>query len=120
MHFNKSVNYAIRGIVHTFHTERNFRIECFVGLLVFILSFILHMREYEKIILAMMIAFVLVLELLNTTIEIFLDLLKPRLSPHVELVKDIMAGAVLFASMGSIIVGIIIFVPYIVELWFLK
>lgn len=106
----------MRGIEYTYSHERNFRIQFFVGSMVMILSFIFQMKAYEKIILAMMIAFVLVLELLNTTIEMFLDLLKPRLSPQVELVKDIMAGAVLLASIGSLVVGSIVFVPYIIEL----
>ncbi len=118
MIIGKSVRYAIRGISYTYAHERNFRIQFFVGTLVVVLSFLLQMKAYEKIILAMMIAFVLVLELLNTTIEMFLDLLKPRLSPQVELVKDIMAGAVLLASIGSLIVGCIVFIPYIIELIF--
>lgn len=116
MRLGKSFVYALKGIVYTFRNEANFRIQCVLGLLILIASFILNMRTYEKITLAMMVAFVMVLELLNTTIEMFLDLLKPRLSPQVEMVKDIMAGAVLLASIGSIIVGTIIFVPYIVEL----
>ncbi len=116
MRLQKSLAFATKGIMYTFRNEVNFRIQCFVGLFILIISFVLHMRVYEQIILAMMIAFVMVLELLNTTIEMFLDLLKPRLSPHVEMVKDIMAGAVLIASIGSIIVGAIIFIPYIVEL----
>lgn len=116
MLFGKSIRYALRGIGYTYNNERNFRIQVFVGALVLGLSFLFQTQAYEKIILAMMIAFVLVLELLNTTIEMFLDLLKPRLSPQVELVKDIMAGAVLLASIGSLIVGCIIFIPYIIEL----
>ena len=52
----------------------------------------------------------------HLTTKVFLDLLKPRLSPQVETVKDIMAGAVLLASIGSVIVGAIIFIPYIVPL----
>ncbi len=116
MRFDKSVGFASKGIAYAFRHERNFRIQCFVGLLVIVSSFVLDMRTYEKIILAMMVAFVLVLELMNTTIEMFLDLLKPRLNYQVELVKDIMAGAVFIAALGSIIVGCIIFFPYIVEL----
>ena len=115
MQLGKSFLYASKGIIYTFRHEKNFRIQCFVGSLIFIIAFLFQMKVYEKIILAMMIAFVMVLELLNTTIEIFLDLLKPRLSPHVEIVKDIMAGAVLLASLCSIIVGVIIFIPYIIE-----
>lgn len=116
MSLYKSFFYAGKGIVHTFKNEVNFRIQCVLGILIMGTAFLLNMKEYEKIILAMMIAFVMVLELLNTTIEIFLDLLKPRMSPHVASVKDIMAGAVLLASVGSVIVGVIIFSPYIVEL----
>lgn len=116
MRLGKSFYYALKGIAYTFRHEANFRIQSVFGILILVTAFILQMKTYEKITLAMMIAFVMVLELLNTTIEMFLDLLKPRLSPQVETVKDIMAGAVLLASIGSIIVGIIIFIPYIVEL----
>lgn len=116
MRLSKSFFYAIKGIVYTFRHEANFRIQCFLGILILVAAFLFHMRSYEKITLAIAIAFVMVLELLNTTIEMFLDLLKPRLSPQVETVKDIMAGAVLLASIGSIVVGAIIFIPYIIEL----
>lgn len=116
MRLGKSVLYALRGIVYTYKHEVNFRIQCFFGLIVLVFAFTLHMRTYEKIILSMMIAFVLVLELFNTTIEMFLDLLKPRLSPQVELVKDIMAGAVLLSVIGSLVVAGIIFTPYFIEL----
>lgn len=116
MRIGKSVLYALRGIGYTYRNEVNFRIQVFFGLIVFFLSFVLQMKVSEKIILVMMIAFVLVLELINTTIEMFLDLLKPRLSPQVEMVKDIAAGAVLLASVGSFVVGCIIFIPYIIEL----
>ncbi len=111
-----SFKYAIRGIRYVFTHEVNFRIQCVLGLFVLIAAFLLGLRGYEKIILAMMIAFVLVLELLNTTIEMFLDLLKPRMNPQVAGVKDIIAGAVLIAALGSIVVGIIVFAPYIIEL----
>ena len=52
----------------------------------------------------------------NTTIERFLDVLKPRLDIHVKVLKDIMAGVVFLASFGSIVVGVMIFYPYIFEL----
>lgn len=117
MKFLGSFVYAFRGIAYVYRHESNFRVQCFTGLVILIASFIFDMRGYERIILAMMIAFVLVLELLNTTIEMFLDLLKPRLSPQVESVKDIMAGAVLLASLGSLFVGVVIFIPYVIELF---
>jgi diacylglycerol kinase len=53
--------------------------------------------------------FVLVLELLNTSIEHLVDLVKPRLNEYVKEVKDVMAGAVLLASVFAVIIGAVIF-----------
>ena len=55
---------------------------------------------------------VLVLELLNSSIERLVDLAKPRLHEEAGTIKDLMAGAVLLASMVAVIVGILIFWPY--------
>ena len=49
-------------------------------------------------------------------LEKFLDLVKPRLHYHVEVIKDVMAAAVLLASFGSVIIGLFIFIPHLVEL----
>jgi diacylglycerol kinase (ATP) len=45
------------------------------------------------------------------------DILKPRVHPYAQLIKDIMAAAVLIASGGAIVIGVIIFFPYIKELF---
>ena len=64
-----------------------------------------------------MIFFVLVMELFNTILERVVDILKPRVHPYAQLIKDIMAATVLIASIGAIVVGITIFYPYIKELF---
>ncbi len=71
----------------------------------------------EAIVLTMMIVFVLVLEVVNTIFEKFVDILKPRLHNYVGIIKDMMAAAVLLAAVGAVAVAIMVFLPYCLELW---
>ena len=73
----------------------------------------LPLKESEQLLIVVMVFMVLVVELLNTAIERFIDLLKPRLHHYAKTVKDVMAGAVFLTSFCAVIVGLIIFLPYI-------
>lgn len=81
--------------------------------LVILLMIIFPLRTLERIALSLVIAFVLVLELINTIIEKIVDILKPRIHHYVEIIKDMMAAAVLIASIGALVVGLLIFWPYL-------
>src|SRR3989339_1176055 len=111
--FQSFVN-AWRGIVFTFRHEQNFRVQLLFSVIVVIGMFLFHLRSYERIVVLLLIILVIVLELVNTTIDKFLDLMKPRLHTHVEVIKDVMAAAVLIASVGALIIGCIIFIPHII------
>jgi len=63
---------------------------------------------------------VLVLELINSTVERIMDFLGPDQDEKVRIIKDLMAAIVLLAGLAAIIVGIIIFYPYILGFWFKK
>lgn len=67
-------------------------------------------------ILILVIAIVLVLELINTSIEAVVDLASPRKSKLAKIAKDVAAAAVLISSLGALVVGIILFGPKIVSL----
>ena len=67
---------------------------------------------WQAVALLLLIVFVLSLELINSILERFVDVFKPRIHPMVEEIKDLMAGAVLIASLGALLVGLLIFVPY--------
>ncbi|MDD2656516.1 MAG: diacylglycerol kinase [Patescibacteria group bacterium] len=116
MKLKKSFFYALKGITYTFRREQNFRIEVIIAVLVIAFMFFLGLRNSEKIVVLLLVTFILTLEMFNTIIERFLDLLKPRLDSQVKLLKDIMAGVVFLASVGSLVIGCMIFYPYIVEL----
>jgi len=114
----KSFKYAFRGLKYALKNEQNFQIEILVGILVVILMFLFPTRALEKIALFIVIFAVLVIELINTIFERIVDILKPRVHPYAQLVKDIMAAAVLLSSAGAVVIGVIIFWPYIKELFF--
>lgn len=109
----KSARHAIRGFSETFKVEGNFRIEVVVGLIVLVASFILPLSQLERMIVILVVASVLVLELLNSALERIIDTLSPRIDVLAGVVKDILAAAVLLMSIVSIIIGIIIFYPYL-------
>lgn len=114
-----SFYFACKGIKYVFRNEQNFRIQIAVGLLVILLMLLLSVKIWEAIILILLITLVLVLELINTIFEKIIDLLKPRLHNYVEIIKDMMSAAVLLSAVGSGIIGLLIFVPYLIDL-FLK
>ncbi len=53
-------------------------------------------------------------EALNTALELLTDLVSPEFHPLAGRAKDAAAGGVLIAAVGSVIVGAIVFVPYVV------
>lgn len=110
--FFRSLRYALSGFRFVWR-ENNFKIQTLIGLLVIVLMFVFHLSRLEKVALLICIVSVLVLESLNTIFEHLSDLLKPRLHDYVKIIKDIMAATVLITSLGAVIVGLIIFWPYI-------
>lgn len=112
----RSVTHAVRGLRYTFRHEENFQIELVAAIFVFALMYIVGVTSEEKSFLIFAIMLVLVLELVNTSVERIVDLLKPRVHPYVRVVKDTMAAAVLVAAVSSVMVGAIIFVPYFLRM----
>ncbi len=105
--------HAFRGIGIALKTERSFRIQTAAALLVVIATLIIPLTRTERAILLVAIGAVLVLELLNSTVERMVDLFKPRLHPYVRDIKDLMAAAVLLASFFALIIGVHILMPYV-------
>lgn len=113
----KSFKYAVKGLQYVFKNEQNFRFQIYTAMLVFVAAGVLHLRKHEIIVVSLLVMFVLILELLNTVIERFVDVMKPRLSLQIEIVKDIMAAIVLCASLFSLVIGFYIFIPYLLEIF---
>ncbi|KPJ85800.1 hypothetical protein AMJ57_01660 [Parcubacteria bacterium SG8_24] len=113
----KSFSYAFKGLTQVAREEQNFRIQLFVAGLVVVLMFAFGLGGTEKALLTLAIVLVLVLELTNSIFERMTDVLKPRLHQYVREIKDIMAGTVLVASFGALLIGVLIFWPYVARLF---
>lgn len=110
--FLASLHAATRGIRAVIQEEQSFRVQLVAALGVFILITVMHLAIWEKVALAMMAVLVLVLELFNTVFERLIDMMKPRLHPYIGAIKDILAGAVLIASIGALVIGAVILWPH--------
>ena len=113
----RSFRYAFRGISSTFKREQTFRIQLIAALFVIALMFVFPTSTWEKVALILVTIFVLILELINTIFERLSDILKPRIHDYVKEIKDIMAAAVLIASIGALAVGILIFSRFVIVLF---
>ena len=104
-------------MAHTFRREQNFRLQILTGLVVAALAIYFPLKIWEVVVLLLLMGWVITMELLNTAFEYLVDILKPRLHHYVHSVKDIMAAAVLISSFGAAAIGIIIFLPHIINLF---
>lgn len=109
-----SFKYAFTGIYSSVKKERNIKIHISIMLLVIIMGVLLKINYHEWLTCLVLFALVLSSELINTAIEITLNLITTEINPQVKLAKDISAGAVLINAIFSAIIGLIIFVPKII------
>lgn len=110
--FGKSVSHAARGIKYAFK-EQNFKIQAICAIVVIFFIVFFKLKVWEAVALIMMITLILVLEIINSIFERIIDILEPRVHPYAKTIKDMMAAAVLIASLGAIFVGAVIFWPYL-------
>lgn len=109
----KSFEFAWEGLKHAFLTQTNFQIQLCFGLLALILAYWLQFSRIEWLILIVAVGLVLTAELLNTVLEVVVDLaVKEKLLPDAKIAKDVSAAAVLLISLISVIVGLILFLPH--------
>ena len=90
-----SFKYAIQGIKSALKTEQNLKIHFVVTVLAIILGVVLKINFTEWAICFLLFGFVITAELLNTAIEVTVDLAMPERNEKAKLAKDIAAGAVL-------------------------
>lgn len=102
---------AIRGIMETYRSERNFKIHLGCAVLTIALGIWIRLSASDWRWIVLCITLVFVLELLNTAIEAMVNLLSPAYHPLAKKAKDAAAGAVLIGAIFAGIVGALIFLP---------
>ena len=112
--FGNTFKNARKGFRLVVRSEMNIRVHLVIAILVLILAYLLNFSAVEYSILLLAIAIVIVSEMLNTAIEFTLDAIyHNRDSKMVGMAKDISAGAVMFASFISVLIGLFLFGSHI-------
>lgn len=113
---SKSFGYSVEGIWHALKYNRNLRIVFFIAAVVVGLGLSFRVTSFEMVILIIMILLVIFSEMINTSLEEMVNLITSEHRREAKIAKDVAAGMVLIAAVGSVIVGILIFTPYIFKL----
>lgn len=113
----RSFAYAIEGIRTAIIAERNMRIHLLFSFLVIGGSFFFSITRMEWLFIILVISGMFALELINSAIERVVDLVTEEYHPLAKQAKDLAAGAVFLYAIFSVIIGIIVFFPYIRELF---
>ncbi|MEO6219260.1 MAG: diacylglycerol kinase family protein [Ginsengibacter sp.] len=107
---------AFAGMGYFFMHERNGRIQLIIGLLTAITGMLLQISRHEWIVILLCIGAVLSAEMMNSAIEKLCNHIQPSFHIQIKIVKDLAAGAVLFISIISALIGVFIFIPKIYQL----
>lgn len=112
----KGGGYAIKGAWLLLKTEASIQVQTVIGLIMTIAGFYFEITATEWILQILAIGLVVGLEALNTAIEEIADFVHPDMHTKIGRIKDFAAGGVFFAAVAAIMVGGIIYWPYLMEL----
>jgi diacylglycerol kinase (ATP) len=97
------------GIMFSAKYERNMRIHIVAMLYVLYFARFYNFTRAEIILLILTCVIAITMEMLNTSIEVVIDKVSPHYHTLAKIGKDVAAGAVLIATIGAVIIGIILF-----------
>lgn len=107
----KSVGFAIKGAIKLIRTEHSVMVQSSIAVVMIIAGFYFHISREEWMMQILAFGLVLAVESLNTAIEKIADFIHPEFHSKIGFIKDIAAGAVMFAALAAIAVGLLIYVP---------
>jgi diacylglycerol kinase len=115
--FFKSIRFALEGINYALNNDQNLVIHFIAALVVIIASIIFDISPFEMGILGLTILLVIASEMINSAIEKMVDLITKEHRMEAKIAKDVSSGMVLLIAIGSVIIGILVFTPYILRLF---
>lgn len=114
--FLKSQGHAREGVRLIFKNERNFRIDIVFAIIIFFVSFLLKISHQDWIAICLVISMVLISESINSAIEALCDTVSSEYNMNIKYAKDVSAGAVLVSALVSVVTGVIVLLPYLIEI----
>ncbi|MBG9988039.1 diacylglycerol kinase family protein [Aerococcaceae bacterium DSM 111176] len=113
--FIKAFECAVNGLIYSVKTERNLRYHMIAATFVTLAGLFFGLNAYEWSILVLLFGVVMSGEIINTAIETTVDLVTEDYHPLAKIAKDAAAAAVLVTAIAAVIIGLIIFVPKILQ-----
>ena len=107
----KSIGFALKGAYKLITTEHSIMVQFSIAILLVIAGFYFHISREEWMLQTLAFGLVLGIESLNTAVEKIADFIHPEFHDRIGFIKDIAAGAVMFAATAAIVIGLLIYVP---------
>lgn len=112
----KSIGFAVKGAYKLVSTEHSIMVQFSIMLLMIFAGFYFHISRIEWMLQVLAFGLVLGIEGVNTAVEKIADFIHPEFHDRIGFIKDIAAGAVLFAATSALTVGALIYVPKLFNL----
>jgi diacylglycerol kinase len=111
----KSFGFAFNGLIILFREEHNARIHFVASFVAVIAAFWLKLSAIEWVAIIFAIGLVIALEIINSAIENIADFISPEKHEMIKKIKDLAAAGVLVASITALMIGLIVFLPKIID-----
>jgi diacylglycerol kinase len=111
----KSFGYALAGWLYMLRYQKNTRIMAVASIAIFAVALWLQIDFVRWAILVVTVTFVWMAEFLNAAVEAVVNLVTPDYHPMAKVAKDVAAAAVLLGAVASIMVGLLILGPPLLQ-----
>jgi len=115
--FFNSINYSMAGLRYAYKNEQSMTIHVSITAAIIILGIILDISRLEWIICIFLLGIIMATELINTALEAVVDLITQDYHPLAKIAKDTASAAVFVFSLVAVIIGGIIFIPHVLDLF---
>ena len=110
-----SLGYALAGWLYMLRRQKNTRLQAIASIIVFGLAFWLEIDAISWAILILTITMVWMAEFLNAAVEAAINLATEDLHPMAKVGKDVAAAAVLLGVVASVLIGVLILGPPLID-----
>ena len=111
--FHRRLGFALAGLREVWRREKSFRTQVLAGVAAVVAVALLRPGLVWAGLVAICIVLVLALELVNSAIEYMIDHIHPNVAPEIRRAKDVAAAAVLVASVGASIIGLLMVIDWL-------
>jgi diacylglycerol kinase len=112
----KSFRSAFSGIAMLLRYEHNARIHLFILIIVLLAGLFLRISSSDWIAIVFASGLVFISECFNTAVEYLSDVVSPEYNEKIKSAKDVAAAGVLISAIIAVIIGVIVFLPYLYKL----